>query len=105
MRAPRKPKWPRLTVEKPPEPPAHEYASPPPRGKRLVWIVAAFAIGVALLLTVGGYFVWTQILHTENTRAKAAEADYNARKYDQAGDAFKSLPISSRTATSIPITR
>jgi outer membrane protein assembly factor BamB len=78
-------------VEAPPEPPRPEYDPLPVRGKRMGWVVAAFALGVALLLTVGGYFVWTQILYTESTRANAAEADYNNGKYTQAGDAYKGL--------------
>ncbi len=78
-------------VEAPPEPPVHQYDPPPARGKRLVWVVAAFALGVALLLTVGGYFVWTQIIYTESSRAKTADADYNARNYSKAAEGFNEL--------------
>ena len=75
----------------PPEPTVHEYTPPPHRGKRLVWIVAAFAIGVALLLGVGGYLVWTTIIHTEGNLAKAAEAAYHAEKYTKAGADYHGL--------------
>jgi outer membrane protein assembly factor BamB len=78
-------------VETPPEPPVHQYDPPPPRGKHLVWIVAGFALGVVVLLVVGGYFVWTQVLHTESGMAKEADAAYSAGKYAQAGDAYKRL--------------
>jgi hypothetical protein len=78
-------------VETPPEPPHHEYDPPPARGKRLAWIVVAFVLGVAVLLIVGGYFVWTQVLHTESSMAKAAEAAYNANQFGKAGDLYKQL--------------
>ena len=82
-----------IPVEKPLEPTVHEYDPPPPRGKRMIWIVTAFAVGVALLLGVGGYFVWTQIIYTEANLAKAAEVDYKEGKYAQAGDAFNGLVV------------
>ncbi len=78
-------------VETPPEPLPHEYDAPPARGKRMVWIVAAFALGVAILLSVGGYFVWTQVLYNESSMAKAADAEYAAAKYSQAGGSYKRL--------------
>jgi outer membrane protein assembly factor BamB len=78
-------------VEAPPEPPVHQYDPPPARGKRLVWIVAGFALGVALLLAVGGYFVWTLVLHTEAGMAKEADTAYKAGNYIQAGTLYKGL--------------
>ena len=53
--------------------------------------MAAFAIGVALLLGVGGYLVWTTIIHTEGNLAKAAEAAYHAEKYTEAGADYHGL--------------
>jgi outer membrane protein assembly factor BamB len=78
-------------AEPTPEPPHHEYDSPPARGKRLAWVVAAFAVGVAFLLGVGGYFVWNFVLHTEAGMAKAADDAYKANQFSKAADLYKGL--------------
>ncbi len=90
-------------IEAAPEAPlVPDYGPPAPRGKRLVWVVAAFAVGVALLLAVGGYLVWTQIIYTEANIAKAADADYALEKYDQAGNAYHGLVVQFPNSARLP---